>query len=484
MELREFEKKVWNWIQKNNLVAPGDAILLGVSGGADSVALLRFFQNISRKQNLILRCIHIEHGIRGQESVEDARFVQELCESLGVPCKVISVGQEISAIKDTHMSLEEKARRVRYEKFEQEADLFEQEINLPVHIAVAHHANDNVETMLFHLSRGTGLDGLRGMPLRRGRIIRPFLSVDREEIEGYLQELQQPFCQDRTNEDIAYDRNRIRHLILPEMEKLNEQCISNMNRAAILAGEAADYINAHAKKVLQEAGRPPKERGALGEVDGNILLGQPDFLQREVLHLWIQSYIPGAKDVGMVHLQMMMELLKAQPGRKIHLPQGMVVWRSYRGLVIGREDFEGKILPQRVEVANDFQGEEPYEYCYGTYRVRICKKPYDSGQKIPGKIYTKWFDYDKIKNNILIRKREPGDFLTISQEGAKKKLQDYFVNEKVPASLRDEVPLLCDGSHVLWAVGYRISEYYKVNTETKQILEVQFFEEKENERNS
>ena len=481
MKPQEFEKKVWDWIEENRLVSCGDGVLLGVSGGADSVALLRFFHSISREKNLKLKCIHIEHGIRGEESLRDASFVKNLCKELQVPCKVIPAGQEIAAIEDTHASLEEKARRVRYEKLEAEAELFEQEIKERVHIGVAHHANDNVETLLFHLIRGTGLDGLRGMPLCRDRIIRPFLTVGRDEIEEYLENLQQTFCRDKTNEDVTYDRNRIRHLILPEMEKINPRGISNMNRAAILTGEAADYINAQAEKVLKEAVIASKEKGALGEISEEILKEQPDFLKREILHLWLEKYIPGAKDVGTVHLNMLLELLGGQPGHRCHLPKNRIVWKTYGGLAIGMDGSEAESLPEDIGIKADLEQGETLEYHYGRYQVRLCIKPYMAGQKIPGNIYTKWFDYDKIKNNILIRARRSGDFLTISKEGARKKLQDYFVNEKVPASKRDEVPLLCDGSHVLWVVGHRISEYYKVNTETKQILEVQFFEEKENE---
>ncbi len=441
--------------------------MLGVSGGADSVALLRFFCEIREEWNLTLSCIHVEHGLRGEESLGDAAFVEQLCQQLDVPCQVVSVGAEIEAMDDTHMSLEEKARRVRYEVLEQAA--------VGERIALAHHRDDNVETMLFHLARGTGLDGLRGMPMQRDNIIRPFLGVGRDDIEAYLKALSQGYRVDATNIDQRYDRNKIRHKIIPSLGEVNDRAIMHMNQAAVLVGEVADYINAQAQEILAET------------VNGQSLAVQPlrdlpDFMIREVLHLFLQKFIPGAKDISASHLQSMQELLDMQVGKEVHLPKGWRVRRSYEGiqLVQPREE-EPEVVSCEVVIAKEELEEKSLSVTYGKCELILEVKDYVSEGRIPRNNYTKWFDYDKIKKNIHIRGRRVGDYFICDNRGSTKGLKDYFINEKIPSAIRDEIPLICDDSHVMWIVGYRISEYYKVNDTTKKILEVHMIEENKNE---
>lgn len=472
----ELEERVYNWIEKRNLIPKGEGVLIGLSGGADSVALFRFFCNAASKAQWTLRCVHVEHGLRGQDSLKDAAFVEKLCGEWGVSCRVVSVGDVIAAMDDTHMSLEEKARSARYDVLMQQAERMEKEIGEPVHIALAHHANDNAETMLFHLARGTGIDGMRGMPIARGPIVRPFLQVSRQEIEDYLKELKQDYCQDVTNGDVSYDRNRIRHHVMPELEKVNNRAVEHMTQAAELLSEVAEYVQMQAEDVLQKA---KTEDGK--ELSKEALLGIPDFLQREVIHLWLQQFVPGAKDIGASHIYKITELLKAQVGREYHLPRGVVVARSYVGLAIGCRKQEMPSAPREVVLSADEIGEETIEISYGNKRIFLSAEGWDGTKEIPENLYTKCFDYDMIRNNVSIRGRRSGDYITITAEGTRKRLQDYFVNEKVPAEKRDGVPLLCDDSHVIWVMGYRISEHYKISEKTKKVLRVHMIEEKEHE---
>lgn len=476
----ELEERVYNWIEEKGFLPKGDGVILGVSGGADSVALFRFFCAMEKRGGWKLRCVHVEHGLRGQESLGDAMFVEELCRKFDVPCRVVGVGERIAGMRDTHMSLEEKARNARYEVLLQQATEMEQELGCPVHIALAHHANDNVETMLFHLARGTGLDGMRGMPMVRGSIVRPFLQVERQEIEAYLQELQQAYRQDGTNADTSFHRNRIRHNVIPEMEKVNERAVAHMARAAGLLGEVADYLGTQANEMLQQV---QEEKGQ--EIVVEPLLEQPAFLQREVVHLWLQQYIPGAKDVGASHIYKIVELFDAQVGREYHLPKGMVVRRTYQGVEILSSCSEKRdIAREEVSLSLKELEKNSLEITCGNTRVILAVEDWDNTKEIPGNLYTKCFDYDMIRNNVSVRTRGSGDYITITSEGAHKRLQDYFVNEKVPAVIRDQIPLLCDGSHVMWVMGYRMSEHYKISNKTKKVLKVHMIEEKENERNS
>ncbi|MDD6194382.1 MAG: tRNA lysidine(34) synthetase TilS [Lachnospiraceae bacterium] len=476
----EFEERVYNWIEEEGLLPKGDGVLMGVSGGADSVALLRFFCRMAERGQWTLRCVHVEHGLRGRESLADAEFVKHLCRGCDIACQVISVGEQIASMEDTHMSLEEKARFVRYEALEQQARNMEEELGRPVHIAVAHHANDNVETMLFHLARGTGLDGMRGMPAARGRIVRPFLQVSRQEIEDYLGELHQDYCRDYTNEDTTFQRNRIRHEVIPQLEKVNARAVCHMGRTARLVGEVADYLGKQAREILQQI---QVEEGK--EIRVEPLRLYPAFMQREVVHLWLQQHIPGARNISFSQIAKIVELFDAQVGRQYYLPKGMVVRRTYQGIKITCESFSGQTVEQgELLILEEDLCMQNVEMTYGKYHIFFRLRDWDGTEEIPGNLYTKCFDYDKIKNNVSVRTRHSGDYITITAEGAHKSLQDYFVNEKVPADRRDEIPLLCDGSHVIWVMGYRISEHYKISNQTQKVLEVHMIEEKENERDN
>ena len=184
MQQAKWEESVCRFIEQEDLIHPGDGVLVGVSGGADSVALLRFLWQMRDRLGICLRCIHVEHGIRGQESLRDQYFVEELCRDLGIEERTISVKDRLQDAVLAQTAVEEAAREARYAVLTQEAEAWEKELGHPVRIALAHHAGDNGETMLFHLVRGTGLEGMRGMPVKRGRIIRPFLSSSRAQVEA------------------------------------------------------------------------------------------------------------------------------------------------------------------------------------------------------------------------------------------------------------------------------------------------------------
>lgn len=475
MELLKFEKRVLEFVRKWDMLRVGEGVLIGVSGGGDSVALLRFFERIGQDLGIQIRCVHVEHGIRGEESLRDQRFVEELCRRIGVEETSYSVASEMKDAISGGVSLEEKAREARYGVLEKEAGNWEKTLGHPVRIAVAHHEDDNVETMLFHMIRGTGLDGMRGMPMQRGRIIRPFLGVSRQEIEEYLEALGQEYCQDSTNGDMQYDRNRIRHQVVPLLKQINPKAREHLGTEALLAGEVSDYIHCQAGVLLEKG-----KRGT--EFCGQVLQGQPSFLCREVLHLWLGEFIPGAKDITAAHLEGMEHLLAGQTGKRMDLPYGLIVCRTYEGLEIRTQDAGGVRDEGCISFAqSDLSAGREMICKLGKTKVHLMVEDRDPAQDFPRKFYTKWFDYDKIKSTIQLRFRREGDFLTVTDQGGHKRLQDYFVNEKIPGPLRDQVPLLCEGHHVIWAIGYRISAYYKVDETTQRILKVQILEEQEDE---
>ncbi len=535
--MHPFEKKVCDFIKEYDLCKEKDAILLAVSGGADSVALLRFFSNVKEKLDVSIYAIHIEHGIRGQESLWDQAFVEKLCKDCDVDLSVVSVGHLLKKEIAAKKGLEEAARAARYEAFENEAARLEKETKKRVHIALAHHGDDNAETLLFHLARGTGLGGMRGIPVKRDRIIRPFMAVCRGEIEEYLFDLQQDYRVDSTNVDTSYDRNRIRHLILPELEKVNENARCHLNQEALYLGQVGDYIRSQAKNILDLATKENVEiHPGDKSLDGakklliEALRQEPEFLRKEVILLWLERTIGSRKDLTSKHLGGIDDLIFSRAGSSISIPYGYVVRRDYDGLLLcalegsspdglwhgstegsssdglmfdaDEGSFSAGLMFDATE-ASSFDGiklssaeasssadheicikkrelkkDKPVTFYFGQKHFKICLKDRDSSLEIPRNSYTKWFDYDKIKDEFSLRYRRGGDYLTVNSTGGHKSLQDYFVNEKISRWDRDAIPLLCEGDHVIWVIGYRISEYYKIDEHTNRILEIQMMEEK------
>lgn len=516
-------EEVMEWIRAENLIEEGDCVIAGVSGGADSVCLLRLLLEIQKKMNFTLRVVHVEHGIRGKESKEDAAFVQALCDRFHVPCHIYAVDVP-SYANASGLGLEEAARIKRYECYEKEIGQIKKK-NAAVKVALAHHGDDNAETLLFQMIRGSGIDGLAGMrakrPLTEGaEIIRPLLNAERREIESYLSSIGQEYRKDSTNEDTDYSRNRIRHKVLPELLKVNEQAVSHMNRSAKLLRQTADYLKQQTKEAIKEccdlevrdcqenlceSGEQRQKR--MGErvlIATKKFLDYPELIQNEVLHSLLAEVSGSSRDIGAVHVDAVRLLFQRQVGRSVDLPYGVQAKRVYEGVCLmgkqqrfsceeagenmrrlqnekdSREITQGtaesigqgyRLMGQELR-----QLEDGEEICIslpeGDLHFRILDSAGENGQ-IHKKKYTKWLNYDKIKGDLQIRRRSPGDYLTVDLQGHKKKLKEYFVNEKIPQECREHIWLLTEGAHVLWVIGGRISTDYKIDQQTKKILEVQ-----------
>ena len=470
---KDLEERVFSYMREKHMMEEKQAILAGISGGADSVCLLLLLCALKSRLDIQIFAVHVEHGIRGEESLADAGFVRDLCARLSVPCRIHAVNVPERA-KRLGRSLEETGRMVRYEIFEQEACDLERRFGRGCRIAVAHNANDNAETMLYHLARGTGVRGLAGIPPIRGRVIRPLLILERREIEAYLKEKGQSFCRDATNETDMYRRNRIRHRILPVMEEVNSEAVRHMRRTGEMLGELDAWLQRVADQILEEAaGEDGLRKEPLRELPGPI--------RREVLHRWIAGVWGENRDISYVHVEALEALLKAPAGKEIRLPGKRRVISTYTHLrpeKTGGGDPAGS--PVRIS-RKLLEGHGKMEEETGRYRFFFALHRREKNAEIPRKSYTKWFDYDKIKDDFEIRNRQPEDYLIIDAQGRRKPLNRYFIDEKVPRDRRDALPLLVCGHHVMWIPGYRISAYYKVDETTENILEVQVREEEKDE---
>ena len=285
--------KIAEYIRKEHMINAGEHICVGVSGGADSVCLFRILEHLRKSMGFTMSVVHIEHGIRGKESLSDMEFVKNLADAYQIPFFAYTFPVEQIA-KEEGLSVEEAGRKVRYEAFAKEAEKYGK--HQTVKTALAHHADDNAETILFHMCRGSGIEGLAGIRPVRDQIIRPLLCVTRSEIEACLMEIGQEYRTDATNTDITYSRNRLRNCVMPELERINERAVSHINCLSEDIREVSDYLAEESKRILKE--RLCKEPSgsicfSLDSFDKN-----PLFLQRQVMLLLLAEISGSRKDLG------------------------------------------------------------------------------------------------------------------------------------------------------------------------------------------
>jgi len=473
---KSVEEQIFEYCEKHHMLEEGDGVVMGVSGGADSVCLLFALLELQPKWNLRLHVVHVNHGIR-PDAAEDAAYVKQLCEERGIPFYLYEVSVEEVA-KERGCSTEEAGRQVRYETFAQVMG----EANCQK-IAVAHNRNDRAETMLFHLFRGTGLTGLAGIRPRREQIIRPILCLSRTEIEEFLKERGIAYRHDSTNDEDDYTRNKIRHHILPYAEQeIVQGSVGNMIRTADILAETEQYIEEQVQMARRDCVTTIPEEIPRFLLNQTAFCSLHKFMKKRLILELLKELSPEHKDIAAIHVEDVCLLFAGEGNREIHLPYGIRARRQYGELYLERPtecytsyEFEDIIIRQS-EITEDEKmfplgcGRRIYMKC-----LDLDKNPINL-QDIPKNQYTKWFDYDKIIGCLVLRNRKGGDYLSMRCGEAlqHKKVKNYMIAEKIPKICRGQIPILAEGEHVLWLVGYRISEYYKVDENTKRILQVRF----------
>ncbi|MBO5166485.1 MAG: tRNA lysidine(34) synthetase TilS [Lachnospiraceae bacterium] len=491
-------KKVSEYAEKYHMLSAGDTVVTGISGGADSVCLLLLLSAMQEKINFRILAVHVNHQIR-QEAGKDAAFAEALCKKLGVSFFLVEENVEALA-KAEGISTEEAGRQVRYGAFE---NVLRENASDAVKtgqakIAVAHNLNDRAETMLFHLFRGSGLKGLTGISPVKERdsgipVIRPLLGIKRSEIEAYLTGKGINWCIDSTNEEDTYTRNRIRHHILPFAEEaVSGGAVTNMGRAADILAETEDFVQKETHKAYtdcvtdtigdfaaQEVPGREKQIQDFGQVVFSIekVLTYHPLLQKQMLLYCLERLTPGRKDIGAVHIEDMLSLFEKEGNRTIHLPYGLAARREYDKVILEKrqssKETDFLIFPVTV-VLPEPDGKSITIRLSETESMEFSVFPYENSMNIPQNQYTKWFDYGKMSKSLSVRTRQTGDYFTFNDALAKKSVQDYMVEQKIPRQNRDTLPLLAEGSQILWIVGYRIGSCYKVSAETQYILQVRF----------
>ena len=453
--------KVRDYIREQGMITQGDAVIVALSGGADSVCLL----TVLKQLDFALRAVHVHHGIRGAEADRDEAFVQALCESLSVPLYVAHC--QVPAYAAEHgLSEEEAGRILRYQILEEEAEKWEREFSdgSRVKLALAHHRDDNAETILHHLLRGSGLTGLAGIRPVQGRRVRPLLCVGRDEIREYLTAEHMDWCEDSTNQSADYTRNRIRSQVLPLLKTaVNEQAEEHILQAGQIIGQADAYLRQQAEEIWQEAVCGREED--LAAIPLTAFARQPEILKTYLIRHMLDQLHPGWKDISSRHFTAIAELSGKPVGSRLDLPGGLMARTGYETLEIVRKTERGVSVKTESGADGEIHGRQTVPELHMTVFSR------QKDQEIPKNQYTKWFDYDKIKGTLSVRTRRTGDYL-ILPSGGSKTIARYMIDEKIPKEKREQILLLAEGSHVLWVVGFRISEYYKIEEHTENILQV------------
>ncbi|UCG56681.1 MAG: tRNA lysidine(34) synthetase TilS [Phycisphaerales bacterium] len=481
--LVEFEQKTACFGRANELFGPASRILLAVSGGADSIALLHVMQALKAESNLAAKlcCAHINHQLRGTEANSDESFVTKQAAKLNLPIRTRRVDVQAYAAENK-LSIETAARELRIRNLLEIARA--NNCNL---IVTGHHKNDNAETVLQRLIRGTGFRGLSGIRPSRDlsdglKFVRPLLCVTRKEILQYLRSQKLQWREDRTNADCTHRRNFIRHRLLPALQRdCKDSIVELLSQLAESAGKFHCLIAGRAERVWPELADCGEEEVTL---DLKLFLSQPRPVQVELVRLSLAAIGSGERNLTQLHYERILQLAERDiGGRKIELPGRFAVLRDYGKLVFvhNRKDSRS---PAQIErsVALDIPGKarfgpylieatvfearkEDIERFETNPRTRRDKTAVETG-------FLEQFDLDKIKVPLAVRFREPGDrFWPIGLAG-EKKVGKFLTSARAPLAVRKQVVIVVDGEKIIWACPLRMSELAKVTRETRRILQL------------
>lgn len=456
-------EKVLRTIEKYNMIEKDDKIVMGISGGPDSLCMLDVLFNLKGKFNLKLYVVHVNHMIRGEDAKKDAAFVEKLCKDLDLPFFLFEENVPYLA-KKMGLSEEQAGRYVRYKAFEETLKKVGGN-----KIAVAHNKNDVAETVLLNILRGTGLRGLIGIKPVNGNIIRPLIEIERREIEKYLKDKNLHPRIDHTNYEDLYTRNKIRLKVIPYIEEVFKiDLVENLSRMAAILLEEDDYLEAKCEEVFNQI---CEINGEEIKVDVDALKSQHTAIKRRLVKR-MYLYVKGETDgLEYGHVEDVLNLLDKPTSSKIDLPFEIEALKMYNNLVIRKKKTKEKVKFKevlKIPGVTTIEGIGKFK----AYVVDISQvDDFNKGE------YIKFFDYDKIKGEIVVKSREDGDrFSPLGMRGTKK-LKEFFIDKKIPREERDYIPLVAIGKEIVWVVGYRMSEKFKVDKNTSKVLVIEYTKE-------
>lgn len=519
------KQHVLNTIKNNGLLQKGEGVVVGVSGGYDSICLLHVLYQLSQQLDIKLYPVHINHMLRGQEALRDEQFVEDFCRSINIEPIIFKIDVAKLAQNDK-ISLEEAGRNARYDAFSQ--TLIK---TRATKIAVAHNKNDQVETVLMRIFRGTGTEGMLGMAYLRGNIIRPLLDVSRLDIEHYVHENGLSAIIDSSNLETDFTRNKVRLNLIPAInEAMGIDVSDNILRLSSIIRMDEQYLSKQAqiayKRVCNVSGLQNKNNKAWDaansaecdtanqcntafdtanfcetpsiEVSMNIepLLGLDSAIRTRVLRLAIKQVKGNLTGIESIHIDRLNELcVKGRTGSSIDIKQGIIATRQYDNIKISlkstkqTKDFCAEINIPGITIIDDTEMQITTEVITGE-TMGHSKDKYNI-QRLKSSENEAYFDLDLIKkakesysvksdiyttqaSELVVRNRQSGDVFKPFKSNGTKKLKEYFIDEKIPKDVRSSIPLIAVGQEIIWIIGKKTSDNYRVTDNTKFILKISF----------
>ena len=444
MTAEEFSRRLYEDCQP----APGSHVLAAVSGGADSIALLCFLLEVRAGYPLSVSCVHVEHGLRGEASMEDLAFVRELCEKKSVAFYAVHVDAPAYA-KAQGCGMEDAARTLRYDALQRIA----RESGADA-IALAHHAGDQAETVLLHAIRGSDLRGLCAMRMRRGMLLRPLLGCTAQELRAYLDSIGQRWREDQSNKDVCYARNRIRHGVMPELERAAPGAGAALCRLANAAQRDEDYF-AQTLDALDVHGIPLIDGIAAEKAQ---LAGlHPALLSRMLVRLIAQA---GIKPQSAAVIEAIMAAI-AQEDAAVNLSEGAHALIGGRYLCLTRADTPEIDVPLCVSGVTDTP--------FGAFEVRAAK-PGETGDGYSAQRVPK-----RMLEGARVTNRREGDMMTPFGRKTPVKLKKLMIDAGVERAMRASMPVIRNHEQIIWTVGLRAAECCRcAGSENEETMIVRF----------
>lgn len=469
--IKEIRNEFLKFVEEKELIANGDGIVVGLSGGPDSICLLNLLNSIKEDLNLKIVAVHINHMLRGIEADKDEEYARERCGELNI--EFFSKKIDIKKFaKENRVSEETAGRQVRYKYFDE--IMCQMKFNK---IATAHNANDQAETILMHIMRGTGIDGLIGIPVKRAqKYIRPILFMKREMVEAYCKQIGDTPRIDASNAQRVYGRNKVRLDILPYMkENFNSDIVQAINRMASLLEQDNKYINAQTEAAYKKF--------CYRENDAMVLASECFDFDKAILSRIIRRAIAelsaNKSDISMKHIQEVIDLKKLGTNKRINLPSNVYVINIYGNIYIKigkdlKEKPSEQLFLHKEEILNK-------EVTFGEYIFNFEVIQGKQNINFDENSLIKYFNYDKI-DNVIIRYRRDGDKMLPFGMSGSKKLKDIFIDMKIPQEDRAVIPIVEFGGEIAWVVGVKLSNKYKINKDNKKIMKIKVRRRIMNER--
>lgn len=473
MNMNQVDEQIFRLIKEHQLLKEGDRVLIGISGGPDSMLLLYWLWKHQRVWSLDIRAAHLNHQFRGAEADEDQRVVEDLCYKLRIPCyaqkRNVSLYQE-----QRQLSKQSAARECRYQFFEELVSAHHID-----KVAVAHHADDQVETVLMRMIRGAGVQGMGGMPVKRSlstsELIRPLMTVCKQQIEAYCQEHELKPRTDTSNTSDAYTRNVIRQRIIPHMTKLNPNVQQVIYDTTQLLQEENQYLDELAQKYVQQVTDEKSEHELIVDVLSFRKIALP--LQRRVI-LLLLSYLTENRNWGKGHIDSILGIAK-EAGRfkQLALPDGIMASYEYDKLIFS--------LQKHAEKCAQLSAYDDILPCEGTYihpQFKIVLEwiepqeisvQHVTRKEVDPKGYQSFFDAEQLTFPLKIRYRRDGDWMQLFGAGGSKKIKKIFIDHKISRSERSNWPVIADQEEIIWLPGLQRSNKARITGQTTKILKIQ-----------